>query len=119
MSTNQIFKIKRNDTLPPLTIQVKQRGSLGEVINFNMSGLTSATFTMVDECGNSKIYAKSATTLCTAEQGLVSYNWGLGDTDTSGTFLGEFELTFFDGNIFSIPPSGGIRIEISDDLNSF
>jgi hypothetical protein len=117
----QIFKIKKNDTFPPLKIQVKQRDYLGSETGINLSALTSVTFSMIGECNVNKIYEESASTIC-SEDGVIQYDWNTTDTDESGTFYGEFKL-FFSGytkpTIFCIPSLGGIKIEISDNLNDF
>jgi len=117
----QIFKIKRNDTLPVLQIAVKGRGNLGEKIDYDLSNVTSVTFSMKDDCNNLKVYDQTAEIIC-ASGGTIQYIWQSGDTDTAGKYLGEFELTFsgVSGNsILSVPQQGGIPIEINSDINNF
>ena len=47
----------------------------------------------------------------------MQYNWEAVDTNESGNYLGEFELSFNGGGKLSVPPIGGINIEIVDDIN--
>lgn len=111
------FIIKRNDTFPTLTINVKTRGEINQVIPFNLSGVTACTFSMADDCGNLKISSSSANTL-SSSGGTIQYAWSTGDTDTSGKYKGEFELLFIGGGKMSIPTLGYIHIEVNDDINS-
>jgi len=117
MAKTQIFKIKRNDTLPLLQISVKGRGNLNEKIAYDISGAT-ITFSMKDDCNNLKVYDQTATIIC-ASGGTIQYAWQNGDTDESGKYFGEFEITHVSGKILSLPQQGGIPIEIYDDINNF
>ena len=115
---NQIFKIKRNDTLPALQVSIGTRGNLGQKIGFNLSGITAVTFTMVDSCSNAKVYDQSARIICYSG-GTIQYDWQDGDTDVDGIFMGEFELKYATGQRLSIPTQGGIKIEILKDIDPF
>lgn len=115
----QIFKIKRNDTLPALRVSVKTNGDLGQKTGYNLSGATGVTFTMVQQnCDFPKVFQQDGQFICQSG-GTIQYNWQEGDTDTSGNYEGEFELIFSDGNKLSIPTIGNIKIEIFNDLNSY
>ena len=116
--SNSIFKIKRNDTLPSLRVSIGTKGSLGQKMGYNLSNVTGITFTMIDECSNSKIYEQTAQIICSSG-GTIQYNWQVGDTDTSGIFYGEFELKFATGDKMSIPTQEGIKIEIIKDIDPF
>lgn len=116
--SNLIFKIKRNDTLPKLKLKVRAKGSLGQNISYNMSGVTGTTFTMKDDCGNIKVYAQAGQFICQTG-GTLQYTWQDGDTDTAGTYYGEFELNYATGDRMSLPQTDNIKIQIIDDLNVF
>jgi len=118
MNKAQIFKIKRNDTLPALQLNIKERGDLGQKTSYSLNDVSSITFSMKDDCDNLKVYAQSAQTICSSG-GTIQYNWQSGDTDTSGKYQGEFKLVYSDGEIMSLPQIGGISIEIFDDINNF
>lgn len=125
---NQVFKIKRNDTLPAIQVSISTKGNLGQKIGYNLIGIpntssvtattTAITFTMVDECSNLKVYNQPAQIVCHSG-GTIQYQWQEGDTDTEGIFYGEFELHYDTGQKISIPTQGGIKIEILKDINSF
>ena len=50
------------------------------------------------------------------DAGRVKYVWQTGDTDTAGTFQGEFEVTYTSGEIETFPNDGYIGIEVLDDI---
>jgi len=114
-----VFKIKRNDTLPVLQVNLTSTGNLGEKTEFDITDVDLITFTMVKtKCNTTKIFEQSATTTC-ASGSTFEYAWQDGDTDEAGEFLGEFELNFSNGKRLSVPSMGGILIEILEDLNNF
>lgn len=99
------FWIKQNDTGPPLQVTLKDGdGSAvdvtGATVAFSMSG---AGIVKVDE---------QSVTLTTAASGIVTYSWQAGDTDTPGTYEGEFEVTFGGGQIQTYPNSEAERLNI-------
>lgn len=114
----QIFKIKRNDTLPTLQVSIGAKGNLGQNVGYNLIGVSAVTFTMIDECSNTKVYDQPAQIICSSG-GTIQYLWQDGDTDTEGVYSGEFELRYDTGQKLSIPTQGGITIEILKDINSF
>lgn len=115
---NQVFKIKRNDTLPNLQVSIATKGTLGQKTGYNLTGVTGVTFSMVDDCSNMKVYNQSAQIVCISG-GTIQYVWQNGDTDTEGVYYGEFELNYDTGQKLSIPTQGGIKIEILKDIDSF
>ena len=116
MRLNNIFTIKQNDALPAIETAIRTRGSLGEIIPFNLSGVTACTFSMADDCGNLTISSASAQITCYSG-GTIQYNWAEGDTVEPGSFIGEFELVFSDGGIMTIPTIGNIGIKIIKSIS--
>ena len=111
------FTIKRNDTLPTLLVNIIDRGCLYEKRSFDLSGVASVTFSMLNtDCDYHKISLKPASVFCISG-GTLQYIWDPEDTNESGNYLGEFELNFIDGGKMSIPQMGGINIKIVDDIN--
>jgi len=110
------FKIKQNDTLPALKIKLSSRGCLGEKLSFDLTAVTACTFSMADDCGNLKVSSMPAQITCTSG-GTLQYNWIEGDTDTSGTFVSEFELYFSDGKKITVPTLGPLQVNIIKDIN--
>ena len=116
MNNAKPFIIKRNDTLPSLSISVKARGELNEVIPFHLSGVSACTFSMTDDCGSLKV-SSAVATIMLASAGTIQYDWNSEDTDTEGKYNGEFELFFTGGKKMSIPTLGAIEINVIKDIN--
>ncbi len=111
------FTIKRNDLLPVLEAILKDADD-------NPVDLTDATGVVFhmreEETAGLKIEDGSASIDSNPQTGKVSYPWvsnGVKDTDTSGLFLGEFEVTWTGGKIQTFPSQGYISIQIVDDLS--
>lgn len=112
------FIIKRNDTLPALQLTLIDRGCLGGKEPYNLNDVTGATFTMINNCGDYKIFSKQAQ-IVSYSGGTIQYNWEPVDTNEPGKFKGEFKLLYADGNKMSIPQNGYIQIEIPKDVNPY
>jgi len=112
------FHLKRNDTLPVLKLQLIDRSCLGSRVPFDLTGVSSATFTMKNSCGDIKIMAKNAQ-IISYSGGVIQYNWEAEDTSDSGLFNAEFQLIYANGNRLSIPQIGAIKIEIENDVNPY
>jgi len=107
------FTIKRNDLLPILEAILRDA-------NENPVDLTDATgvvFHMREEAGAAmKITDGLAAIGSNPAAGQVSYAWQTDETDTSGIFLAEFEVTWTGGKIQTYPSKGYISVEVVDDL---
>ena len=78
--------------------------------------LTGATvqFVMTDCAGNEIL--KAPATVIGAEIGRVQYDWQAGDTDATGSFRAEFDVTFSDGSNLTVPNDRDIEVLIMSDL---
>lgn len=102
------FYIKRGDTAPALLYQLAPVLDLtGCTVVFNMRPKGSTT---------AKVSRGAASVYGTATNGQVRYDWASGDTDTSGYFEGEFEVTLTDGSIETYPNYGYIPITVTEDI---
>lgn len=112
------FIIKKDDTLPLLSMTVIDTGCLGEKKPFNLSAVTAVTFTMIDSCGNFKILEQPAN-ITSYSGGTLEYSWSSVDTDEFGVFSGEFRLSFSGGSRMTLPNSENIKIYIQKTINPF
>jgi hypothetical protein len=104
------FTIKQNDRRPALRVQLKN----ADGTPLNLATATGVSFSMKQQ-GSIKI-DKALATVTTATLGLVSYNWQANDTDTLGTYKGEFEITWSSGITQTMPSDDYIKIIVLDDL---
>lgn len=129
------FVIKRGDTDPPTRIQCLQRdpsdATGNTLIPWPIPSGATVKFTMRDSAdfngatrtsfsGAPKIHATA--NIDDAANGILSYGWAVGDTDTDGLFRGEFEVTTLAGEIRTFPVGvdasrNWIAITITDDLD--
>ena len=105
------FYVKKNDTAPSLRASLKDGGDQAidlsdATVNFHMRKVGASTI---------KVDA-SAVVIGSSSDGIVQYNWTTADTDTAGTYQGEFEVTYSDGSVESFPNNGYILVEILDDI---
>lgn len=59
----------------------------------------------------------AAAEIVDAAAGSVKYQWQADDTDETGRFQGEFEITFADGGVQTVPTAGYIAVVITPELD--
>lgn len=108
----ETFYIKRNDTAPVIEEILK----LGNVA-INLTTATHVRFHLVfADTGVTKVNAE-AVVVGPLTNGDVKYQWVAGDTDTSGVFKREWEITFADGTVMTVPnDEDGYLVIVTDDL---
>jgi len=105
------FYIKQNDTRPELDVFLRDDKDR----TINVTGAT-VKFNMRNASDNSvKINLGSVTTV-SSTAGRVKYSFSSADTDTSGNFDGEFQVTFVGGQVETFPNDGYIKVIITDDV---
>ena len=104
------FYIKQNDTQPAFQAILEDGG--GDPIN-----LTDATVRFhMRAIGSTTPKVDAAASVISPLSGIVRYTWSAADTDTTGSFQAEFEVTYPGGPIETFPNDGYIRVEIIDDI---
>jgi hypothetical protein len=104
-----MFRIKQNDTSPALSVILRN----AKKQPVNLIGST-VRFHMKSESG--KLIVNGLAELTDDENGVVTYFWKQGDTNTEGVCLGEFQVTYEDGNIETFPNNSYIKIGIVAEL---
>ena len=102
------FITKQNDTKPLEAILEDENGA----VNLDSSTIV---FNMWDENKTLKVN-RASVTIVSATQGRVKYSFDPADTDTAGTYQGEFEVTFSDSTVTTFPNDSYIPIRIVDDI---
>lgn len=104
------FYIKQNDTSPSILATLKDASN-------TPVNLTAADVRihMRDVAGSLKI--DSPVEVINTSGGIIRYDWEAADTDTSGTFYVEFEVTYTDGAIETFPNTGKEVVIILAELN--
>ena len=78
----------------------------GAMVKFNMRNASDNSV---------KVNLGSVTTV-SSTAGRVKYSFSSADTDTSGNFDGEFQVTFVGGQVETFPNDGYIKVIITDDV---
>lgn len=104
------FTIKQNDTRPVLDAQLQ----MGDGTPINLTGCT-VKFCMISTIAKQpKINTQAA--IIDAVNGKVRYNWAPSDTDIPGSYKAEFEITFPDGSVQSVPNDDYFTISVMKDI---
>ena len=106
------FHLKKDDLLP--YIEKTLYGADEEPLD--LTGAT-VTWSMRPSSSNTpKVDAEACVIVGDAANGRVQYQWASGDTDTAGTFFGEFVATI-GGKPLTVPNKGTVTVEISARLS--
>ena len=104
------FYIKQNDTSPAMLATLQDANDVAvdltsASVRFHLRPISSRT-----------VKVDAAATIVTAVDGTVRYDWDAADTDTTGSYQAEFEVTYADASIETFPNDGYIRVEIISDI---
>lgn len=116
MATLTDFYIKQNDTREAIQI-ICEKGD-GTAEDLSVGGTATVKFIMASAAGAATKVDAAGSIVGSAANGVVQYQWASGNTDTAGTFLAEFQVTFGDGRIFTYPNTAYITIHIFPELGS-
>lgn len=109
------FVIKQDDTRPIYELPlVENFGTSNDPIN--LSTATSVQFFMRLQGDTGPPKVDGAAVVEDDVNGVVSYTWVAGDTDTVGTYEAEFQITWGDGGLQTVPNDSYFEIEVKGDL---
>lgn len=111
------FFIKQGDRRPLFVVILKD--DFGEPTEgiVNLSSATSAVFNMRASTGGQAVKVSRGTaTISNPTAGEVTYPWASADTDTSGNYVAEVEVTWSDGKVETFPNNGYFEITVTDDI---
>jgi hypothetical protein len=112
------FLVKQNDNRPKIRMYLKQ-GAAGSVSPIDLTSATAVVFNMrlSTNPGTVVVSREDADILTPATAGGVEYTLTAAQTATVGTYQAEFEVTFADGGILTVPSGDDwIYIRIGDDI---
>ncbi len=108
-----VFKIKRNDTKPYLAVQFTD--AVGSAID--LTNTTSISFNLATNDNQFTSVLSGNCIVTGSTTGNVQYQWSAADTNRSGLYLGEFEATFSDASILTLPSDNSLVIKINEDYD--
>ena len=104
-----MIEMKRNDTSPLIAATLTD--AAGPI---DLSAAAGVQFHLRTAAG--EVVVNAAATIVDAAAGEVEYGWQAGDTATAGRFEFEFEITFLDGSILTVPNTGYEQLVIVPDV---
>lgn len=116
MADNADFYIKQDNTSPALEAQLKDNDG-------NAVDLTGASVRFqMKKVGDDSPSVDASAKITDASNGIVAYDWSIGDTDTTGSYIAEFDVDYSGGtgdNFTSdetFPNNDYLMIRIEDNL---
>lgn len=108
------FIIKRNDTLPTITVDfVDEAGDPVDLTDAN-----TLTFIMyTDDSVPTEVVNATAFVVGDPVDGSIEYGWSSADTATAGEYLAEFSIVFVDGSRVTLPVEDYIHVKVIPDLD--
>jgi hypothetical protein len=108
-----MFKIKQHDTLPDYVVTLLD--SNGNPID--LSTVASVQFLMRPTGTQGTPTVNEAMEIVgDPTEGSCQYSWQGGDTDASGVYDVEYELTFNNGKVLTIPTDKYDALTVYDDI---
>ena len=108
--------MKRNDTRPFLDVVLQDVNGAALDLSTTVSGIT---FTMKDlDTDAIKVNQKDCSLVNTGSDGMVRYSWQPKDTNTAGTYAGEFQILYNDTTKLTVPTSSVLSIIILEDYDN-
>lgn len=108
--------MKQHDTRPVLTRYLIQTVN-GATSPFDMTNVASIGFKM-RHTSAPLVLVTGLASIVTVSSAYIAYKWIAGDTATTGIYNAEYENTYTDGGIETVPGDGYFSIEIVDDLDA-
>jgi hypothetical protein len=105
------YRIKRHDLLP--VVQGTCSDANGPV---DLTNATSVVFNLTLVGGSTPKVNRATAAFVDKPNGVVSYSWAGTDTDTSGSYNGEFEVGWPSSKPETFPNRGYINVVVYDDL---
>ncbi len=102
------YTIKRNDTRPAINVVLSDAAG---AIN-----LTGAKAVHIYLRSDTKLIKTGAMEVTDAAAGKAKYVWQAGDLAVEGTYKMEFEVTWEDDSVQTIPNDGYLSLEVVADL---
>lgn len=108
------FRIKRNDQAPAILLTVRN----SDETLFDFSAYTELRFALRRAQADSDSVPKVDAVATNPSQGQLLYQWTGTDTDTGGTYHGEFKGLDGSGRQRTFPRHGYLTIIIDPDLDN-
>lgn len=106
------MNIKKGDRLPAFAVTLVQAD--GSAIDLTNASTVRLYMRNLDT-GTLKVNGV-ACVVENAAAGLVRYDWSAADTDTTGAYAAEFEITFVDSRKMTVPTRGALAVNVLENV---
>lgn len=106
------FSLKAHDLLPIIQATLTQGG-----VAVNLTTATGVKFIMATAVGGT-VKVNAAAAIVDAVNGVVSYTWVTGDTNTPNSYVAEWQVTWSGGKQETFPTLTYHSIDIVADLDN-
>ena len=106
------FTLKAHDRLPSIQATLTSAGA-----PVDLTGATGVTFIMKAAQGNT-VKVNAAAVVVTPASGVVRYDWLAIDTDTPGSYMAEWQVTWSGGKRQTFPTLTFHTVDILQDLDN-
>jgi len=112
---NIVKTLKQYDTGEAIRVRLINTTN-GQPVDLDGATITFKMYLIDDEDNSKGLVVDSAATIEDADEGLFSYVWLSGDTDTVGNHLALFNVVFSDESQKKFPKDGYLEFRIQDAL---
>jgi hypothetical protein len=109
-------RLKTGDTEPELVVQLRKDNDNPKDLS---TGSPTVSFALREANEHEPVISDDTSgnvTISDENNGEVTYSWQSGDTDTAGTYEGEFQVDE-SGDISSYPNRGSFKVHIEEGIN--
>ena len=106
------FKIGKGDTAPSLKAQLKDADGPFDLADCSVEFVMATSLTAVEKVRAVATIVNPDAPEGDPDRGRVQYDWVLADTDTAGTYLGEFEVTLPSNAIITFPNDANKKFKV-------
>lgn len=106
--------MKQNDTRQPLTRNLRQ--TVDGVTSLLPLSTASKVMLYFRPSGGSIPVVSASCVIASAAGGVVRHDWLTAETATVGLYDAEFEITWSDAGVETVPNDGYFSIEFVDDI---
>lgn len=108
--------MKQHDTRPVLLRYLIQTVN-GATSPFDLTGVGSIGFIMRHTTAP-LVLVTGLASVVTVSSAYIAYKWAVNDTATTGIYNGEYQVTYTDAGVETVPNDSYFSIEIVDDLDA-
>lgn len=116
MTDSYLKPMKRHDTGEPIRVQITSQAN-GEPVDLTGVSGSFHMYQVNDDGSMTELVNAPASVESPTTEGIVRYDWQVGDTTVVGLHLAEFELIFQGSRKESYPREGYIDVSIEPDLD--